>query len=60
MAGKVTHEVVHPKLFLAVGGKLQLVPAGTQLLLTDAMAKSLGSKVKSLAAKKTVKLKTDD
>lgn len=57
MAEKLTHEVVHPKLFLSVGGKLQLVPAGTQLSLTPAMAEGLGAKVLKLGNKKSVELK---
>ena len=57
MAEKVTHEVVHPKLYLSVGGKLQHVPAGTQVALTGQIAEGLGAKVLKLGSKKTVELK---
>jgi len=57
MAEKVTHEVVHPKLYLSVGGKLQHVEKGTQLALTAAIAEGLGAKVLKLGTKKTVELK---
>ena len=41
---KATHTVVHRKQYLAVGGKLQHVPAGTEVTLTEAQAKSLEAK----------------
>lgn len=52
MAEKMTHEVLHPKLYLRVEGKLQHVEAGTELNLTKDQAKALGSKVRSLTEKK--------
>lgn len=54
---KPTHVVVHPKLYMAPGGKLEHVPAGTELVLTDEKAKQLGSKVASIKEKKTLDLK---
>ena len=55
---KATHEVVHPKLQMAVGGVLQRVPVGTQLALSDAQAKSLlrQGKIVCLKEKKTIDL----
>jgi len=41
---KATHTVIHRKQYLAVGGKLQHVPAGTEVTLTEAQAKSLEAK----------------
>lgn len=55
---KPTHEVVHPKLRMAVGGKLQRVPKGTQLALSEIQAKSLlkQGKIVCLKEKKTLDL----
>ena len=45
MADKtVTRVVVHPKLKLAVGGKLQRIPAGTEIKLAASVAKRLEEK----------------
>ena len=41
---KPTHVVTHDSLYLAVGGKLQEVPNGTQVYLTAAQAKPLAEK----------------
>lgn len=49
-----THEVVHPKLYMAVEGKLQHVPEGTPLILSEDQATSLGGKVKKLGEKKAI------
>lgn len=43
------YEVVHPNLHLAVAGKLQHVPKGKPVSLTDSQAKRLGAKVKRVA-----------
>ena len=43
-----THKVVHPKLYLAVKGKMQKIEVGTPLSLTDAQAKAFGSKVEKI------------
>lgn len=54
---KATHEVVCLSLYMAVGGKLQLIPVGTLLTLTDEQAKSLcgkQKKVKEISDKKTI------
>jgi len=56
---KATHEVVHPRLFLGVNGKLQHVEKGTLIVLGTNQAKKLGDKVKSLSDKKTIDLKAD-
>jgi len=53
---EATHTVKHPKLYLAVKGKLQHVPAGTNLVLSEKVAKGLGKKVESLTEKQAVKL----
>ena len=52
MNDKPTHEVVHPKLYMAVNGNLQHCAPGTQLNLGAKQADSLGKKVISLADKK--------
>ena len=38
-------KVIHPKLYMVIGGKLQHVKPGTQLSLTDKQIKSLSKKV---------------
>ena len=43
-----THKVVHPKLYLAVKGKMQKIEVGTPLVLTDEQAKHHGKKVKKI------------
>ena len=43
-----THRVVHPKLYLAVAGKLQKVKVGTPLALTDEEAEKYGAKVEKI------------
>ena len=50
-----THKVVHPKLFLAVEGKLQKIEVGTQLTLSDKQVKVLGAKVAPIKEPKTIK-----
>ena len=49
-----THTVAHPKLFLSVGGKLQHVPKGSSVSLSDAVAKGLGGKVFKIGTAETV------
>lgn len=46
---KPTHVVQHKRLYLAVKGKLQHVPEGSQLSLTSESAKKLGKRVKPLS-----------
>ena len=53
---KATHEVVHPKLHMRVNDKMQRVPVGTPLVLSEAQATAFGDKVKPLKGKKTVDL----
>lgn len=53
-----THKVVHAKLYLSVGGKLEHIPKGSTLELTDATAKGLGAKVEPIGKSKSVKLDT--
>lgn len=38
MAKQATHTVVHGNLYLAVDGKLQHIPAGTQVILSKEQA----------------------
>jgi hypothetical protein len=54
----MTHVVVHNRLYLGVGGKLQHVPAGTEISLTDNQAKSLmkQGKVRKIGSAKQVKV----
>jgi len=56
---KPTHEVIHPKLNMRVNRKLQRIAVGTELVLTDAQAKSLGNKVRSLKEKEKIDLTPD-
>jgi len=61
---KEKYVVVHPKLNLAVEGKLQRVPVGTELELTKAQDEAFGPhKVKPAAEAKKLKIgeeKTDE
>jgi hypothetical protein len=52
--GKATHEVVHPSLYFAVAGKMQLVEKGSHITLTAAQAARLGDKVLKLGNPKVV------
>ena len=58
---KATHVVAHPKLFMAVDGKLQHVPKGTEITLTSTQAKGLVAKGRVLVVgeKKSVDLTPD-
>ena len=56
---KPTHVVVHKKLYLAVGGKLQQVKVGTQLTLSEEQANRLGKKVMSIKESKTIDMTKD-
>lgn len=47
--------VAHKNLYLAVGGKLQHVEAGTEVSLSDEQAKRLGNKLVPEGRKKAVK-----
>lgn len=49
-----THVVIHPKLYMAVEGKLQHVKKGSELILSDKVAKKLGSKVGVMGEGKTI------
>lgn len=51
-----THEVVHPKLYMAVKGVLQHMPKGTPLVLSKDQVESLGKKVKVLGEEETIDL----
>jgi hypothetical protein len=59
---KATHVVVHRKLFMAVGGKLQHVKAGTEVTLTPVQAKGLEAKgrVMKIGDQKAVDLTPDE
>lgn len=60
MSDKPTHIVKHPKLHLAVGGKLQHVPAGTPVTLSEKVATGLGKKVQSVKEVEALKVGEDD
>ena len=45
MSAKLKRIVAHPKLYLAVGGVLHLVPKGTEITVTEEQAKRLGKKL---------------
>ena len=53
-----TVEVVHPKLYLSVGGKLQHVPEGTPLDLSPKIAEGLikSGKCRKIGDKKSIKI----
>ncbi|MCK5127633.1 MAG: hypothetical protein KAR42_15355 [candidate division Zixibacteria bacterium] len=53
---KATHVVAHKKLYLAVDGKLQHVPAGTEMVLDAKAAEQMGKKVMKLGEQKAVDL----
>ena len=55
-----THEVVHPNLNLMVEGKLQRVPVGSPLILSEEQAKRLGGKVKDLRKKPPLDVTGDE
>ena len=57
---KATHVVEHKKLYLAVKGKLQHVPAGTEIALDEKAAGQMGKKVLKLGEKKAVDLTKGD
>ena len=61
MATKIKCEVVHPKLNLRVDGKIQRVPIGTILELTEAQLKAFGpKKVVKAGEKKALDLSGSD
>ena len=57
---KATHVVAHKKLYLSVEGKLQHVPAGTEIVLDEKTADKRGKKVKKLGEQKAVDLTKGD
>ena len=57
---KATHVVTHPRLYLAVNGKLQHVEQGHEVTLSAAQAKSLGSKVEAIKERKRLDLTAGD
>ena len=50
----MTHVVTHPKLHMLVNGQTQKMEVGTEMKLTGAQAKLLGSKVKEIKTAKKV------
>lgn len=57
---KPTHVVVHPKLTLRAGGKLQRLKVGSQIHLTEAQAEKMGDRVKPLVEGETLDLAADN
>lgn len=53
-----THTVVHPKQYFMVGGKMQKVPVGTPICLSEKRAKKLGNKVKLIVNIPTLETET--
>ncbi len=43
-----THKVIHPKLYLSVGGKIKKIPVGTPLALSEKQAERYGAKVEKI------------
>ena len=63
MAGdkKIKCEVIHPKLNMRVNGKLQRVPVGHPLELTEAQMEAFGPlKVQKVGKKPDLKIGEDD
>jgi len=58
---KATHVVLHPKQYLAVAGKLQHIPVGTELTMDEKAASGLVTRGRlgKLGGKKTVDLTPD-
>jgi len=57
MGSKIVERVVkHPNLHLAVGGKLQHVPKGSKVKVTEDQAKRLNSKLEDDNAKAPVEV----
>lgn len=52
--------VTHPKLYMAVNGKLQHVEKGTELVLSEEQAKRLSSKVQVVKQAKKVDARKKD
>lgn len=48
-----THIVVHKRLYMAVQGKMEHIPEGRQLTLTEKQAKGLGRRVKAFGGDTT-------
>ncbi len=46
---KATHVVVHPKQYLAVGGKLQHVPKGTEIVLSKEQGERMVERKRAVA-----------
>jgi len=57
---KPTHVVDHKKLYLAVAGKLQHIPQGTEIVLAEAAAERLGKKVRKIGEKNAIDLTKAD
>lgn len=53
---KEKYEVVHPRQYFKVGGKVQKVEKGTQIELTAVQAKKLGDRVLKVGGKKQAKV----
>ena len=53
---KPTHEIVHPKLYLMVKGKMTHVKKGSQVYMTEEAAEGLGARVCKIGEKPVVDL----
>lgn len=53
---KPTHEIVHPKQYLMVDGKMTHVEKGSQVLMTSAVAEKMGKRVMKIGSKPVVDL----
>ena len=56
---KMKRVVAHPKLYMAVAGKLQHVPKGTEVTVTEAQCKALGKKLMDPAEQKKLDTTVD-
>ncbi len=55
MAKSVKRVVVHPKLYMAVDGKLQRIPPGTEITITKEQCERFGDKVADPSGRKKLK-----
>ena len=53
-----THKVVHPKLYLSVGGKIKKIKVGTPVALSEKQAAKYGDKVERIVPIPTLEVAT--
>ena len=53
-----THKVIHPKLYLSIGGKIQKMKVGTPLAMSEKQAARYGNKVEKIVTIPTLEVAT--